>query len=845
MEKECKIENPGCRSKVVQWTFYVSGVSLMLITLYVFYGWVTANRDIIAISDEYALMVFNSALWVFLLGLSQFFFGLGRFWITRVLAFAVFVMAVLTMIENQFHINLGIDELFFKYNLDEPMSYPGRPSQKTSLGVLCSSIVMLILRLENRGLKIFSFFCATIVLALPTIGLVSYFSGYEKIVAHSSVPHMSVFTLISTMILAISLWIALMVCAKKSRLENYFYSIFFAAVIFVATSSMSLYYSIKDFKLEQKQIAWLADEFASDIDLDLRDSMAVCRRMARRINVLGGYSDSLWKTDSSQYTADNAELKAFYYYDVNLNQIHGNGGLPPNILEKVKSKKSFYKILRSGKVQFEFDPSNQYLYSFVPVGKGAATRGMLVCTICLKTIFQRHLQILKNMKIYTEVLHAKQLIYSSYQGRKPPLGTESEYVIFKNYYPMRVNVFYSGNIIENTRLMGFENLSFTAGVMTSIMAGILIFALNLVRVKRNQLLVTNQELRQAKDKADAAAQAKGAFLATMSHEIRTPLNAVIGSIQLMAETEINETQDRYIKRIEFSSRALLSLINDILDYSKIESGTFDLNLTSTDLSDCIIAVVEGFDVAFESKNLSLFFEGPANDIPHVLIDQQRVAQVVANLINNALKFTEQGGIHVRLSVTEIKDDALRYKIEIIDSGIGIPLEKQEHLFERFTQVEEEKSRKYGGVGLGLSICKKIIDRLGGSIQISSESGKGSNFWFEIETQIDTNVAVMPPFDMKGKKAYVHLPEEKQMQAMVGYFQSWGAEVVNSLDELNKDNSLAIVEGTNQELIDEVAKREVRSIRVVDQVNDDEFSIDTPFCPRELKDKIVKLGVIDG
>lgn len=158
---------------------------------------------------------------------------------------------------------------------------------------------------------------------------------------------------------------------------------------------------------------------------------------------------------------------------------------------------------------------------------------------------------------------------------------------------------------------------------------------------------------------------------------------------------------------------------------------------------------------------------------------------------------------------------------------------------------EQKSRKYGGVGLGLSICKKIIDRLGGSIQISSEPGKGSNFWFEVETQIDTNVAVLPPFDMKGKKAYVHLPEEKQMQAMVGYFQSWGAEVVNSLDELNKDNSIAIVEGTNQELIDEVAKREVRSIRVVDQVNDDEFSIDTPFCPRELKDKIVKLGVVDG
>ena len=314
-----------------------------------------------------------------------------------------------------------------------------------------------------------------------------------------------------------------------------------------------------------------------------------------------------------------------------------------------------------------------------------------------------------------------------------------------------------------------------------------------MRRELERLREAEAQLTRAKQDAEAATMAKGEFLATMSHEIRTPLNGIIPLLDILLSTRLADDQREYLNTAYSSARQLLSIVDDILDYSKIEANKLELETVGLNLKEVVDSVVRMMEKAAEAKGLKISVSFDPNVRLAGRGDPVRLRQVLSNLVSNAIKFTERGSIAIQVSRKGETRSHSEVMFAVRDTGVGIAPEKAERLFKPFSQADTSTTRTYGGTGLGLVICKRIVELMEGKIGLKSEVSKGSVFWFSVPILKAIGDMSANRRDLAGSRALVVTTDARLVQRLQSYFQNWNVSAIatnTTADALSKLKSSA-------------------------------------------------------
>ncbi len=388
--------------------------------------------------------------------------------------------------------------------------------------------------------------------------------------------------------------------------------------------------------------------------------------------------------------------------------------------------------------------------------------------------------------LYGISFHRQQDAYQSWQNGVHPEDLEFSKqemqlaIQGKKDYDLEFRVVWPNNTVHNVRALAFV-VRDDAGIPQRMIG---------TNWDITEQKTTEATLLKAKQEADIASRAKSEFLANMSHEIRTPLNGVIGFTDLLMKTPLNKIQKQYVENVNTSGHSLLGIINDILDFSKIEAGKMELELIQSDLIEIAEHTSDIIKFHASEKGLELLLNIQPNIPRFVVVDPIRLKQILVNLIGNAVKFTEVGEVELSLSYSRKDETKGEFKFSVRDTGIGISEIQQKKLFKAFVQADSSTTRRFGGSGLGLTISSILVEKMGGKIELDSEIGKGSNFYFTLE--LDYEEGEKPDYScLTGIDRILVIDDNDNNRMILEHtFNNWGIEFVGSDNGLS---ALKIIE----------------------------------------------------
>lgn len=705
-----------------------SGIFTILLGSTVLYGWYSKNFLLVQLSPNFVPMQYNTALCFVLSGIASLSIYFRK---TNIAIFSfslVFVISSLTMIQYLMGVNFGIDELFVKHFVTTKSIYPGRMSPNTGICFILYSMICFIMIKENKIIKII-WIINSVLLALCTLAFFGYLLNVEVVFGWQKYTRMALHTSVGFIFLALGSYINVVKNILKENKINLIplpLGTFLLIVFFILAASLKHTNYLRFMESAEKESTILM----SKMNADFNRILEAYYRMALRHEYFSAKDEKFWYLDTKSYLNDYNFFKTIFYVDTKnvisriVPEVGNENILGLSISDNVEQARYFDAAITERKAKItniqKMVQGHDGFLLISPLFHDNEYVGALVANVDIELLFK----FLVGRTDYSDfdigVYEGEKLVFSEGKLFNKDLAFEINQKLTDKNHSWQI-YFYpnSSSFVKSESLL--PEVVVLIGIIISILSGFVAYY--------------TDKLKSLKERSESSDQAKSIFLANMSHEIRTPMNAIIGLTSVLKEEISDKEILEKLDIISNSSNSLLSIINDILDISKIESGKYQLSQTTFHLKSLINEQIILFSPIVHQKKIKFTSNINVEADGYIIADELRLKQILNNLISNALKFTEKGEIILSVNFKSNSTHKNIVVFDIQDTGIGISEEGIGKLFKDFSQVSDFSGRRFSGAGLGLSICKKLVEFLGGEISVVSEENVGTTFSFWIPYEI--------------------------------------------------------------------------------------------------------------